>query len=129
MQHPTELITAWMQAKQDESEAVARRRIIEDKLAEFMDIDQQKDGTSNATVGQFQVKATTRLNRKVDADQVQQLAAEHGIPYTELQRLFRWKPEINTAAWKASHPDLISILSKAVTTTASRPSFSITIKE
>jgi len=73
----------------------------------------------------FTVKVTTRLNRKVDADLVQEIANEYGVQYV-LSELFRWKPDINLTAWKNSPKDVTKLLSKAITTTASRPSFSIT---
>lgn len=126
MNHPTELAAAWLAAKQAEAEATERRRAIEDQLAEFLDIAPTDEGTKTANAGDYQVKATTRLNRKVDAQMVQEIAAEHGIPQEAIGRLFRWKPEINAAAWKAAPEQVTAILSKAITTTASRPSFSIT---
>lgn len=126
MQHPTELAAAWLAAKQAETEATERRRAIEGQLAEFLDIAPTDEGTKTAKTGDYQVKATTRLNRKVDAQLVQEIAAEYAIPHDVLSRVFRWKPEINASAWKAAPDQLTAILSKAVTTTASRPSFSIT---
>ena len=129
MHHPAELAAAWLAAKQAEAEAVARRRAIEDELSEFLSLDPQNDGTINVSAGQFQIKATQRLTRKVDSTQLQQVAAQHKIGYSELQNLFRWKAEINATTWKTAPQDLTAILSQAITTTASRPTFSITIKE
>ena len=129
MKNPTALAAEWMAAKQAEADAVAKRRSIEDEMAEFLSLEETHDGTTTATVGQFQVKATQRLSRSVDASQIQAIAAQHKIGYAELQNLFRWKPEINATAWKTAPSDLTAILSQAITTKASRPTFSITIKE
>ena len=129
MNHPAELAAAWLAAKQAEAEAAVKRRAIEDELSEFLSLDPQSDGTINASAGQFQIKATQRLTRKVDSTQLQQVAAQHKIGYSELQNLFRWKAEINGTTWKTAPQELTAILSQAITTTASRPTFSITIKE
>jgi len=127
MQHPTILAAAWLAAKQAETEATERRRAIEDQFAHFLDLAPTDEGTKTAQTGDYQVKATTRLNRKIDAQLVQEIAAEHAIPHEILGRLFRWKPEINASAWKTAPEQITDILSKAITTTASRPSFSITL--
>lgn len=128
-QHPSELAAAWLAAKESEQQAINRRREIEDQLAEFLDITPTDDGIKRATIGSYEVKATTRLNRKVDGQIVQEIAAEHGIQHDVLSTLFRWKPEIDSRNWKNAPKELTDILSKAVTATASRPSFSVTPKE
>jgi hypothetical protein len=65
------------------------------------------------------------MNRKVDADKLQELAAEHGLS-EHLGSLFRWSADINAAAWKAAAPTITAPLLGAITTTPGRPSFSIT---
>jgi hypothetical protein len=70
------------------------------------------------------VKIAGRIDRKVDGDKVQELAAEHGLT-DHLSRLFRWKPEINMAAWKASDPSITQALAPAITAKPGRPSFAI----
>jgi hypothetical protein len=123
-----ELSEAWLQAKEAERMAVEARRAVEDELIKAFAIGEQMEGTFNAkTLTGHQIKITGRLTRKVDADKVQELAAEHG--FTEhLSSLFRWKPEINMTAWKATSPEITAVLADAVTVTASRPSFSITLE-
>ena len=123
-----ELSEAWLQAKEAERMAVEARRAVEDELIKAFAIGEQMEGTFNAkTLTGHQIKITGRLTRKVDADKVQELAAEHG--FTEhLSSLFRWKPEINMTAWKATSPEFTAVLADAVTVTASRPSFSITLE-
>lgn len=122
------LAIVWAEAKQAEADAVARRRAIEDKLVAMMGIKETEEGTKNLETINYAIKVTSRLTRKVDADLVQEIAAEHGLT-AHLSSLFRWKPEINMAAWKSADESITRPLLGAITTTAGRPSFFITTKE
>lgn len=117
----------WLTAKQEESLAQDRRRAIEDKLVELLKIETAKDSTKTEQIGDFECKVTTRLTRKIDADLAQEIAAEFGLQ-DQLGIVFRWKPDLNLTAWKSASEVTKSQLIKAITTTASRPSFSITLK-
>jgi len=121
----SELSKQWLKAKSDEHEAQERRRSIEDQLSEALKVDDRLDAVQTTKLDDFTVKVTTRLNRKVDADLVQEIASENDIG-AYLGQLFRWKPDINLTAWKNAPKEVTQQLSKAITTTASRPSFSIT---
>ncbi len=121
----SELSKQWLKAKSDEHEAQERRRSIEDQLSEALKVDDRLDAVQTTKLDDFTVKVTTRLNRKVDADLVQEIASENDMG-TYLSQLFRWKPDINMTAWKNAPKEVTQQLSKAITTTASRPSFSIT---
>ena len=124
-----ELSESWLEAKEAERMAVEARRAVEDQLIFGLNIVEQMEGTFNSkTLTGHQIKITGRLNRKVDADKVQELAAEHGLT-EHLSSLFRWKPEINLTAWKATAPEITMLLADAVTVSASRPSFSITLEK
>jgi len=121
----SELSKLWLKAKSEEHEAQERRRSIEDQLSEALKVDDRLDAVQTTKLSDFTVKVTTRLNRKVDADLVQEIASEEGLQ-DQLGTLFRWKPEINLTSWKNASENARNKLSKAITTTASRPSFSIT---
>ena len=123
------LSEALLQAKEAERMAVEARRAVEDELVRAFAIGSQMEGTFNAkTLTGHQIKITGRLTRKVDAEKVQELAAEHGLT-EHLSSLFRWKPEINLTAWKATAPEITVLLADAITVTASRPSFQITLEK
>jgi hypothetical protein len=123
------LAAAWADAKQDEAIAVAKRRTIEDRLVELLALDESKEGTTNARTEQgFSIKVVGRMNRKVDAERLQELAAEHGLS-EHLGSLFRWSADINAAAWKAAAQSITAPLLGAITTTPGRPSFTITKKD
>jgi hypothetical protein len=124
-----ELARQWSDAKQDEAIAVAKRRTIEDRLVELLEIPETKEGTTSSTTEQgYAIKVVGRLNRKVDADRLQELAIAAGLT-EHLPSLFRWSADINAAVWKAADQRITSPLLGAITTTPGRPSFTITRKE
>lgn len=123
-----EMCRLWIEAKEAERIAVEARRKIEDDLAQALNLRPDLDGTAHADAPGFEIKVVGRLNRKIDADRLQELAIENGV-YEHLQNLFRWKPEINAKAWSAADPSITKPLLGAITTTPGRPSFSIIIKE
>ena len=123
-----ELAREWESAKAAEAKAVAIRRAIEDELTELLALPKDLDGSKNESVGQYKIKVTGRLDRKINSDRLQELAQEAGLS-DHLGSLFRWKPEINMTAWKAAHESITAPLLDAITTTAGRPSYAITRKD
>lgn len=123
-----ELLETWTQCKQVENQAVETRRKIEDELSALVEINPANEGTVNFELGHYKVKIVSRLNRKIDADKLQDLAIEAGLT-AHLSDLFRWKPEIEMKSWKAADPAITSVLIQAVTTTSGRPSYSISTEQ
>jgi hypothetical protein len=121
------LYQQWLDAKEAEKAAIELRRSIEDQLVMELDIAKTLDGTQNIETDGYKVKVVGRLDRKVNADKLQDLAAEFGLTQ-HLSSLFRWKPEVNVTAWKSADPLIIDTLQDAITTSNGRPSFTI-IKE
>lgn len=115
----------WLNAKQIEALAIKERRAIEDLMVKAFEIPENFEGTKNIEVETYKVKIEGRINRKVNADKLQELAAEHGLT-DHLSSLFRWKPEIAMTAWKAADKAITTPLLDAITATAGRPSFTIT---
>jgi hypothetical protein len=124
----SELFTQWLHYKQAEEKAVAERRKIEDAIRAEAKIAEDLDGTETLGDERYVVKITGRIDRKVDGDKLQELAAEAGLS-AHLGSLFRWKPEINMTAWKAADESITRPLAGAITAKPGRPSFKITIKE
>lgn len=119
------LLEEWIELKRLEKLYQDSRRAIEDQLLDAIMIPADLDGTITPTVSQdYKVKITGRMNRKVDADRIQEIAAEHGI-VDQLSVLFRWKPEINMTVWKATNPSVTTPLLDGITTKPGRPSFAI----
>ena len=121
------LSASWIAAKAAEKQAIETRRAIEDKMAAILDVPETLDGTINADAGDYRVKIIGRIDRKVDADLVQEIAQEYGLEGF-LSVLFRWKPEVNLKAFNAAPPEVTSKLAMAITAKPGRPSFSIAVK-
>lgn len=119
-----ELITVWTQAKESERQATELRRGVEDEIRALLGVAEDLEGTVN----HGPIKIVGRIDRKVDADKLQELAAESGLT-EHLRSLFRWKPEINQAAWKAADESITHPLLGAITSKPGRPSFALTKKE
>ena len=115
----------WLDAKEAEREATAKRRKIEDELIQLLSVEDLPEGTKTRKDSGFVVKITTRMNRKVDSEMLQDLAAEAGLT-DHLTSLFRWKPELNIKAWKAADPSITGQLARAIEAKPGRPSFAIT---
>jgi hypothetical protein len=123
-----ELAQMWLRAKQAEKDATEDRRDIEDHIKKLARIADSLDSTETVEPGQYVIKIAGRIDRKVDGDKVQELAAEHGLS-EHLATLFRWKPEINMSAWKAADETITGPLAGAITAKPGRASFSIIPKE
>jgi hypothetical protein len=115
----------WLDAKAAETAAIKTRRDLEDAMVKTFNVAETLEGTLNFDADTFKVKIEGRINRKINADKLQELAAENGLS-DHLASLFRWKPEINAFAWKAAKPEITTPLLDAITATPGRPSFTIT---
>lgn len=118
----------WINAKAGEAAAIKQRREIEDKLVKQFAIPENLDGTKKIDADAYKIKIEGRINRRVNADKLQELAAEHGLT-DHLSSLFRWKPEIAMTAWQAADASITTPLLDAITATPGRPSFTITVKD
>lgn len=128
MNNLSELSKAWLAAKQAEADATEQRRKIEDQLRSLIGVAENLEGTETAEPDGYTIKVVGRISRRVDGDKLQEIAAEHGLS-DHLSSLFRWKPEINMAVWKAADNSITGPLAGAITAKPGRPSFTITPKE
>jgi hypothetical protein len=119
------LYQRWLDAKKAEGIAVAERRELEDLMVETFAIPKDLDGTIKHAIDGYVIKTEGRINKKIDADKLQMLAAEAGLS-EHLSSLFRWKPEINAKAWSAAADAVTGPLLGAITSTPGRPTFTIT---
>jgi hypothetical protein len=125
----SDLSKLWLELKEAERVATERRRDVEDKLMSLIGIPETLEGTENVNLDDgYSIKIVGRMNRKVDTEQLQDIAATYGLT-EHLHDLFRWKAEINSAVWKATNEAITKPLMLAITTTPGRPSFNISIKE
>lgn len=121
----SDLYAAWIAAKEAERQATETRRAIEDKILLLTEIPSAFEGAKTVKDDEYKIKVVGRFNRKVDSEKLQDIAAEHGLT-NYLPHLFRWSADINKAAWEAADAKITTPLLGAITTTPSRPSFTIT---
>ena len=121
----TTVYQRWPDAKKLEAAVVAERRQLEDQMVDMFDVPKDLDGTMKAEADGYKIKMEGRINKKIDADKLQVLAAEAGLS-EHLSSLFRWKPEINAKAWNAAAEAVTKPLLDAITSTPGRPTFTIT---
>ena len=119
------LSSEWLDAKNAEKEATERRRLIEDEICRILEIQEADERTRRLEAEVFTIKVTCRINRKVDGDLAQEIAAENGMEEF-LPMLFRWKPELSMTAWEGVGDNVKQVFSRAITATPGRPSFNIT---
>jgi len=119
------LYQRWLEAKKMETLAVAERRELEDQMAKQFNIPKDLDGTIKEELNGYTIRMEGRINKKIDADKLQLLAAEAGLS-EHLSSLFRWKPEINAKVWNAAADAVTGPLLGAITSTPGRPTFTIT---
>ena len=119
-----EIAAEWAAEKEVERQATENRRILEDEMVKSFALQPDLDSTVTKEIDGFVIKITGRIDRKVDADKIQELAAQHGLE-SHLSTLCRWKPEINITTWRNTDPKITALLAPAVTAKPGRPSFSI----
>jgi hypothetical protein len=112
----------WISAKEAERAAVEARREIEDQLA--AKIGTTEEGSVTFKDAGYAIKYTVKMNRTVDGDKLQEIAAANGLD-AYLSTLFRWKPELNLKAWKGTAENITKALAEAITTKPGRPGFDI----
>ena len=121
------LYQQWLDAKAEEKKIVADRRAIEDQIIKVFNIPKTLSNTQNVEADGYKIKIAGRLDRKVNSVKLQDLAAEYGLT-DHLSSLFRWTPEVNVIAFESADPRITAPLLEAITTSNSRPSFTI-VKE
>ena len=119
------LAEEWMEAKSVEKDAVEQRRLIEDELVRLLEVQQTDEHTRKVEAKPFVIKIACRINRKVDGDLAQEIAAENDMQ-DHLALLFRWKPELSMTAWDGVGDNVKQVFARAITATPGRPSFTIT---
>jgi len=127
--HIEALARQWRYAKEREQDFQSERRRIEDQLRDILEMPHDLEGVTTIEVSEdVTIKVTGRIDRKVDADKIQEVAAAAGLSEL-LPTLFRWKPEINLRKWRDTDPSITDALAEAITAKPGRPSFNVNLTE
>ena len=127
--HIEALARQWRYAKEREQDFQSERRRIEDQLRDILEMPHDLEGVTTIEVSEdVTIRVTGRIDRKVDADKIQDVAAAAGLSEL-LPTLFRWKPEINLRKWRDTDPSITDALAEAITAKPGRPSFNVNLTE
>ena len=124
MNNLSELCRKIQDAKAIEADARKERTKLELELVSLIGVADNREGTETATPDGYEVKITGRSNRTIDGDKLQELAREAGLS-DHLSTLFRWKPEINLAVWRAADRAITDPLASAITAKPGKPTVTI----
>ena len=118
-----------MELKQAEAEIKAKRFEVEAKIAEVNHYDMECGKSKAYDVGNYNINFTVRTNRKVDYLKLKELQKNCNIPQEEIERVFRFKPEVNMAEYKRLTAHNKRIFDSVIETSFGKPSLKITLKE
>lgn len=119
------LAKRWQKLKRLEEKIQDARRAVEDTLlANFHNGKRSLTFTLFDYPKKYNISYSSPEKVKVNRGLLQELADIHGLE-NELPRLFRWKPELEKAAWKTAPSDVKEKLLPAISTKTGRPSFKI----
>lgn len=118
-----QLAQAWLDAKEEEESAVAKRRQIGELLAAALP--GPDEGTTSEKMADFKVAVTRKVTRSVDADA---LGKAWEFVSDNVRNTFKWKAEVNLKHLRAMQElgaaDL-SEVSKFITTKPAAASVSV----
>ncbi len=119
------LARRWGKLKKLETKLKNERAVIEDTILSNFKFDGKKSKNDiSGPLFPYVITVSNSETVKIDGDLLQELANIHGLE-NELTRLFRWKPELEKAAWKTAPSDVKEKLSPAISTKTGRPSFKV----
>lgn len=114
------VLTAWMQAKEDEQKAIQHRRDL-DKIIQDM-LPYKDEGSVTQKEGDFKVSVTYKLTRSVDSDRLGK--GWYGLTQSA-KNAFKWKAEIATANFRALTASDLEAIADYVTTKPASPSVTV----
>lgn len=119
-----ELSQKWEKAKAKEKAANIERVNIESEMAMLLQIPDDLEDTKKYETEDYKVTITGRITKKIDADLLQEIAAENNTS-EYLGTLFNWKPTLDAKAWRNANPTITAPLMGAITSKPGKPSFKV----
>lgn len=118
------LCVEWLDAKQAEADAKARRLKIEGRLASEVPCDHE-EGSAVCIGGDYTVTVTRKLTRSVDTDALQE-NWQH-LP-ENARKVFRWKADIDLRAMRAAQdmsPEAYAAAAQFITSKPAKPAIKV----
>lgn len=115
-----QLSEQWQRLKHIEQEAANSRKEIEERIAQL--IEMREEGVSTQETERFKVKATSKLNRTLDSDSLQD--QWKNLPES-VRSCVKWKPSLDTTSFRSLSATDEAILSQHMTTKPAKPTFKV----
>lgn len=112
----TLLAAAWMQAKQEEDDAKARRYEIEAEIAAALP--GKDEGATSSENEKVRVCVTRKLTRKVDGEALKE--AWNSLQPT-VQKAFSWKPDLSISVLRKLDEQETAQVARFITTAPAKP--------
>jgi pyruvate dehydrogenase complex dehydrogenase (E1) component len=121
----------FLELKAIEVEVKEKRYQVEAKIASAYCYDtlsgkSQRFITEGANGEKLDIQFQASQAKKVDYDKLREISTQYGIPQAEIERLFRFKVEVNSAEFNALPQLNKDILNGAVTIQINKPTLKIT---
>lgn len=123
----SEAAAAWLDAKQAEETANAKRLEAEQKLCAL--IEHKDEGATKVEAGPYKITLTGKLTRSLEPEKIDDLAQR--IPVPILQRLVQYKPSLNLKELRyieANEPEHYRVFAEALTVKPAKTAVSIELK-
>ena len=118
------VLSAWMQAKEDERKAIEFRRCLDRQIQAMLP--KKEEGSVSKDEGNYKVTVTYKVDRKLDVDSLRE---SWGALPSDVQSSIRWKAELSVSQFRELNEDGRKLLSGFVTTKPASPSVSVEIRE
>ena len=112
------------EAKQQEDIFKAKRTALEEQIALTWGIPQEWEGSHMEKTDEFKVKISRRMNLKIDADALTDIAHKHDLG-SFLGTLFKWKPELDKKQWDKADENIKAAFAESMTKTPGKVSVSV----
>lgn len=120
-----ELVAEFESVRAAEQNIKARKSEIVHALSALLGVDETAEGTKTFNVRGREVKVSTKLNRTVDGDKLEEIVRENHAE-AKASELFRYKFEINQSVWKREDDQVKNLFAPAITARPGQPSITIT---
>ena len=121
----------FLELKEMEAQIKERRFALETKIANAYQYDalsgkSKRFITENVNGEKLDIQFSASQVKKVDYEKLRDIQTQYGIPQAEIERLFRFKVEVNASEFNALPQPNKDILNSAVTVQINKPTLKIT---
>lgn len=121
----------FLELKEMEAQVKERRFVLETKIASAYQYDtlsgkSKRFITETASGGKLDIQFSASQVKKVDYEKLREIQTQYVIPQSEIERLFRFRVEVNSNEFNALPQANKDILNGAITVQINKPTLKIT---